>query len=379
MRVLVWAELFWPLVGGVEVRLGHLLTKLKQEGHECAVITNRVAQAPLPFEEWKGIPIRRFDFRHAFLERDLRRLGRLRAEALQVKQAFGPDVEHVICTGPSIVVQQMCHRIDPRPVVATLHCDHEDLFRKHANDVLRTMFCQAQVVIALSPLMRQGLLARFPELRDRLELVASELPWPDVEPTQLPSDPPVLLCLGRLVRDKGFDLALQALAVLAPKYPHLKMLVAGDGVERGSLEALARKLGIGFKVEFLGQVESELVPLLLNRATVVLVASRNEEPSAVVLREAAQMGRAIVATRVGGTPELIEDGVNGLLVEKENPGAIADAVRRLLDHPEELRVLGGNARARAKQQFDFQRYFDHIMRLYRVAQNRFQAGGKSTS
>ncbi len=373
MKILFWAELFWPLIGGVEVRLLYLLEKLQREGHVCAVLTNRVAEAPIAYEEWNGIPIHRLDFRQALLERDVRRLRTLQTQALRIKEQFSPEIEHVVCTGPTIVVQQICHRMFPRPVLATLHCDYGDLFRSHSNEALLTMFRQASIVVALSQPMQRDLLARFPALADHLEVLPSGLPWPVTEPKTLPFAPPFLLCLGRLVRDKGFDLALHALALLSLRHPDLRLTIAGDGVERKELEQVTRELGLDQRVTFLGRVEPAAVPDLLNRATIVLVPSRNEEPSAVVLREAAQMARAIVASNVGGTYELIEHGVNGLLVEKENPAAIAIALDRLLSHPKEAQALGAAARLRARNQFDFQRYFDHLLDLYRLAQSRFAA------
>ena len=373
MRILFWAELFWPLIGGVEVRLLYLLEKLQREGHDCAVVTNRVPQAPLAYEEWKGIPIHRLDFRQALLERDVRRLHSLQMHALRIKREFSPDVEHVVCTGPTMVIQQICHRMLPRPVVATLHCDYSDLFRRHNNEALLAMFRQAAVVVALSQPMQRDLLARFPGLADRLELLPSGLPWPATKPEPLPFAPPLLLCLGRLVRDKGFDLALHALALLSARHPDLRMIIAGEGLEREQLERTTRELGLEQRVVFQGRVEPTAVPDLLNRATIVLVPSRNEEPSAVVLREAAQMARAIVATDVGGTYELIEHGVNGLLVEKEDASALAEALHRLLSDPKEAQVLGDAARSRAEHQFDFQEYFDNLIDLYRLAQTRHAA------
>jgi glycogen(starch) synthase len=261
----------------------------------------------------------------------------------------------------------------PRPVLATLHCDYRDLFRSHPNDALLAMFRQAAVVVALSQPMQRDLLTRFPALADRLELLPSGLPWPATEPKPLPFAPPLILCLGRLVHDKGFDLALHALALLSARHPDLRLIIAGDGLEREQLERTTRELSLDQRVLFQGRVEPTAVPDLLNRATIVVVPSRNEEPSSVVLREAAQMGRAIVASNVGGTYELIEHGVNGLLVEKENPAAMAMALDRLLSQPEEAQALGTAARLRARNQFDFQRYFDHLLDLYRLAQSRFAA------
>ena len=369
MRILIWAEFFWPLIGGVEVRLLHLLKALQEQGHETEVITNRLPAAPLEFETWKGIPIHRLETRQALAGRDLRRLRAVQIRALEIKRAFDPDVEHVVCSGPGVMLPQLCHREMPRPMIVTLHHDFGELFRRHANAAFVSLFRQASVIVVLSRPMRNEFEAKFPDLAHRVKLVTSGLPWPEAKPRALPFDPPLLLCLGRLVSDKGFDLALRAFGFVAEEFPDSKMQVAGDGSERPALEKLARALGLEQRVIFTGWVEPARVADLINQATLLIVPSRNQEPSAVVLREAAQMGRPVVATRVGGTPDLIEDGVNGLLVESERVEAIAAAILRLLRHPEEARKLGGEARRLAFDRFDFQRYLDHILLLYRKAQD----------
>ena len=320
MRILVWAEFFWPLIGGVEVRLQHLLKALQREGHELAVITNRFPAAPVEFEQWNGIPIHRLEVRQALAGRDLRRLHEVQTQALAIKRAFDPDVEHVVCSGPGVVAPQMCHRPMPRPMIVTLHHDFGTLFQHHATDVFAALFRQASTVVVLSRRMQSDLQAKFPDLARRLELVASGLPWPEVEPAPLPYDPPVVLCLGRLVEDKGFDLALRAFALVAAEHPGARMRIAGDGLARPALEKLSTQLRLKSRVTFEGWVEPARIAHLINEATLLIVPSRNQEPSAVVLREAAQMARPAVATRVGGTAELIEDGVNGLLGGKRKCG-----------------------------------------------------------
>lgn len=368
MRILFWAEHFWPLIGGAENRLLFLIDHLVAQGHACCVITNRFAAAPLEYEERNGVPVHRLDTRDALFKRDMRHLRAVQQQALAIKQAFAPDVEQVMCTGPSLIIQQMCQRPRACPTVATLHSDFANIFRNQGEGVLGNMLRQAAAVVVISDRMRDDVLAKYPHLAAQLVMIHSGLPWPVLPPAPLPFDPPVLLCIGRVVHRKGFDLALRALQQLAPAHPALRMVVGGDGPERPALEALAQELGVADRVTFTGWIKPDDVAALLNRATMVIVPSRNEEASSVVLRESTQMARPVLASRVGGTPELIQDGVNGLLFEKEDAAAIAAAVARLLAAPDEARRLGETGRELARQRFDFQRHLDDFLALYRRVQ-----------
>jgi glycogen(starch) synthase len=190
-------------------------------------------------------------------------------------------------------------------------------------------------------------------------------PVPDLIPTPLPQDPVRLLCLGRVVADKGFDLALSALSLLAERYPQIRLTIAGDGPARSDLEHQAAKLGLAHAVEFPGWVDPSRVPELINESTVVVIPSRwFQEGLPVVSMEAAQMARPIVATRVGGLPEAVVDQVTGLLVEREDHETLAEAIAYLVEHPEVSERMGQAGRQRARDLFSLERYVDEFEALY---------------
>ena len=172
------------------------------------------------------------------------------------------------------------------------------------------------------------------------------------------------MCLGRVVRDKGFDLALAAFAELAPRFPKARLVVAGDGPARPELEAQAQALGVADAVEFPGWVAPERVSELMNSATLVVMPSRWDEPFGLVAVEAALMARPVVASRVGGLAEAVADGETGLLVDKEDPAALARAVAHLLEDPGKAERMGQAARRRARELFGFERQVDAYDGLY---------------
>jgi glycosyltransferase involved in cell wall biosynthesis len=131
-------------------------------------------------------------------------------------------------------------------------------------------------------------------------------------------DGPTLAFAGRLTAAKALDVAFEAIAEL----DDVTLLVAGDGEERARLEASA-----GARARFLGPLPRERVLELLAVADAVLLSS-SWENFPHVLVEALSVGTPVIATRVGGVPEIVEDGVNGLLVPAGDPHALAAAVRR---------------------------------------------------
>src|SRR5436305_2096331 len=126
--------------------------------------------------------------------------------------------------------------------------------------------------------------------------------------------------------------------------------VAGDGAERAELEALARELGLEARVRFAGaRPRAEVLGLMRAADAVVLSSAWENFPHGLV--EALAMGTPVVATRVGGVAEIVQDGKNGLLVEPGDPDAFADALRRLLGEPE-LRARLRAAAAPSVEQYD---------------------------
>lgn len=150
-----------------------------------------------------------------------------------------------------------------------------------------------------------------------------------------------LLCVGHLVPGKGFHLAVEALARLRERFDDASLVIAGDGPERGRLEALARRTGVLDRVRFLGEVPHARVPALLRGAARLLLPSFNEGYPNVVV-EAVAAGVPVVATRVGGIPEIVDAAV-GDLADRPDVDAVAAALERSLQRTFDPAAFAGRA------------------------------------
>ena len=189
---------------------------------------------------------------------------------------------------------------------------------------------------------------------------------PGGEPPVPPSDPR-LLCVGRLVPIKGHDTLLRAFAAAQASLPGLTLEVAGDGPLRGELEALAQQLGVAGAVTFAGRVTP--IGPAYERAAVVVVPSRGEGFGMVAL-EAAERGRAVIASAVGGLPEILEDGVTGVLVPPDDVERLAAAIVGLARGGDRVAAYGAAARERALREFTLDRCADRTEALYRAVLER---------
>ncbi len=183
---------------------------------------------------------------------------------------------------------------------------------------------------------------------DAIRSDSSELPAPLREWL---GEAPMVLAMGRLVPVKNFAMLLRAWRQVLVIRPEARLVIAGSGPREADLRDLAHELKIEDRVRFVGWI-SDVSPYL-RRCLAVAISSRSECCPMLVF-EAMAARRAIVATRVGGIPYLIENGREGLLVENEGCDALAQALARVISQPAEAQRLGDAGRAR------LERCFSHV-------------------
>ncbi len=176
----------------------------------------------------------------------------------------------------------------------------------------------------------------------------------------------MVLLLGRLAKEKGHALLLDALKALGPRRPSLIAMFAGVGPLEAELKAQCEAAGLSGRVHFLGY-RQDLQRLLAAADLVVLPSLSEGLPLAAV--EALAAGRPIIATDVGGTPEVVLDGQTGLLIPSNNSAALADAMHRILSDPALGLRLGRNGRLFVERNFDVRFQVERTMALYRDLTN----------
>jgi colanic acid/amylovoran biosynthesis glycosyltransferase len=213
---------------------------------------------------------------------------------------------------------------------------------------------RAALVVCISDFTRSQLMAVCPpETWPKLHVVHVGIPLEQFtrEKPIAQGGPTRVLFVGRLVPQKGHAVLLEAVALLAERGRELELVLAGDGPMRPALEALAARIGVSERVRFLGAVGQEQIRALYEEASVFCLPSF-AEGLPTVLMEALAMELPVISTRINGAPELVRDGVTGLLVTPGRADELADAIERLIEDPALGARMGSAGREAVRREFD---------------------------
>jgi len=251
-------------------------------------------------------------------------------------------------------------RTGPKALLANLLHKHADRFTAHT--------------IAISDAVRTAALARNDTSPSRITTIHNGITPPSLPPNHnrtalrtslgISAETPLILCAARLQKEKDIPTLLRAMNRLAaahPKSPPAKCLIAGEGDERASLESLARSLFLSNSVQFLGFRND--IPALIDACDLFVLPSL-AEPFGLVLLEAMALAKPIIATNTGGPPEIIAHNRTGLLVPPSDPAALAAAMQRLIENPEERRAFSAAPHARYLTHFTANKMATQILALY---------------
>ncbi len=228
------------------------------------------------------------------------------------------------------------------PLVITEHTE-APWRRRRAREVSREVYRRADRVVAVSTAIRDVLVEEYDVPFGQVDVVLPATTAP-VDERPMPGRPrgAVVGVVGRLVPEKGVDVFLQAAALVLSVVPHARFLVVGDGPMRADLDRRAAGLGIADSVTFTGFRAD--APQIIAGLDILAVPSRSDG-SPLVVCEAMAAGIPVVASRVGGLPDLVADGRTGLLVRPGQAEDLARAMVLLLLDPTGADVLGTRARA----------------------------------
>lgn len=285
--------------------------------------------------------------------------GRCGGALAQLVAQWEPAVVHAHQVASATAAVQAVRDL-PVPLVVTEHTEGPWRDRR-ARAVNGLVYRRADRVVAVSSATRDVLVTGYGVAPERVEVL---LPTTAAAPAtgSAPSAPgrPVVGMVGRLVAEKGPDVFLRAAALVSAVVPQARFLVVGDGPLRPDLEHRAGVLGLAGAVTFTGYRSD--VPHLLAGLDVLAVPSRSDG-SPLVVCEAMAAGVPVVASRVGGLPDLVEDGGTGLVVPPGEPEHLARALVSLLLDPEAARRLGDRGRRLADNR-SHERLVDRMTQLY---------------
>ena len=180
---------------------------------------------------------------------------------------------------------------------------------------------------------------------------------------------PWLLTVARLEWHKGIDTMMKALPAVRAAHPAARYAVAGVGDRLPQLELLKQQLNLGDAVRFLGAVSDDELPALYNAADLYVGASRRHdllvEGFGISLVEASACGLAVVGGRAGGVPDAVRDGETGILVDPDDPAAVAAGVNELLANPDQRKQLGTAGREAVKTYYNWDRVVTDLMEIDR--------------
>ncbi|MGZ4115237.1 MAG: glycosyltransferase family 4 protein [Actinomycetota bacterium] len=359
MRIALVCPYDWSAPGGVQVHVHELGERLRARDHEVLVL----APSSRPVDDGRvvvcGAPIAiAYNGSTAPIDPRPWRIGEIRAAL----QRFRPDVVHA--HEPLVPNTSMWAVLSsPAPVVATFHsgADRSRLFDAAA-PVLRLVARRIDARIAVSERAAAFVRARVP---GEYRIVPN-----GIDASAFAAAPPAdlgpgrkVLFVGRLHERKGFPVAVDAFAALAPTYADLRLIVVGAGAQATALDELAS--GVRERVMMLGTVANRELPPIERACDVFVGASLGGESFGVVLIEAMAAGVPVVASRIPGYDEVVDDGSTGLLVPPGDGGALAAAVARVLDDPALAARLAAAARQHVASRYDWQVVAAELEEVYR--------------
>lgn len=345
-------------VGGVETGTVDLARSLKERAHKAVVISS----GGILVKELEAAGI--IHYKLSVDKKSLMNILRMVPEVAKIIQKEDIDIVHARSRVPALI-SYLAARKTKCTFITTCH----GYYSKH---FFSRIMARGKLVIVPSQVIGRHMISDFNVAPERLRLIerSVNLSRFTFKPSSERSKTEIIIAnVARLTPLKGHSYFLKAMAKLIRTYPHLKVWIIGDNVSnpsyRQELEVLSRRLGLSHCVKFFGHRDD--VERLLNNVTVAVLSTVTAEAFGRTIIEAQASGVPVVATKVGGVVEIIEDAVNGLLVPPKDPEAMAQAIIRILRNPKLTQSLVDNAYKKVKELYTLTRMVDKTLSVYQEA------------
>ncbi len=382
MRIVLVAPEFPPAVGGMATYAEQIAALLSASGHAIRVVTAKDGAQPGANYSIEGCLTGRY-------AADVRTLQEVAAsadvvflvnagfaglasqtETPVVARTVGNDV-YGAWIGPRVPLRFLYWRLPHGPGSLGSHLRRVDQERRVTAVVAGLRRCAAVLCNSTYTRSRLGelgvpdaILHVVPGGVDTKRFSPDGPRRPTAGSIDSPSEDSIVIGTAGVLRPiKGFSIAIEAMAALAPQWPRLTLAIAGNGGEREALERQAMMLGVSDRVQFLGSIAQGQMPDFYRGLNVYLQPSVTvqqtqngvalEESMGRALCEAQACGVPVVASRCGGVPEVVADGTTGILVPPGDAPALARAIEQILQSPDGARLMGTAGRTAAVERFSW--------------------------
>lgn len=374
------------------------ISELERRGHNVAVFARLDPDERIQHEEYNEfeIPVRYAEqptvadahsllspkvFNHDVLRRSLYRAHpkdhakrlHLARQCIEYIEELDHSIDHIHChfAHPNKFPATYAAAYHGIPCTVTAHA--YEIFQNPNVGLVRKLLARMDRVVVPSRYNRSYIRERF-GVEIPIDVVPATTRVSKFEPTDN-EVPNRLLTVARLVEKKGVVYAVEAIAKLTETHPDIEYHIVGTGELEGMLRQRAADLGVANRITFLGHVSDERLQREFDEASAfvlpcVVAANGDRDGSPVAIKEAMAMRTPCVSTTVTGIPEMIEDEVNGRLVEPHDTDALATAIAAILDDEKARREMGEKARATIRERYSLEVAVDKLVTSFRKSRSQ---------
>ncbi|CAB4337762.1 MAG: glycosyltransferase [Actinobacteria bacterium] len=360
MKVVAFVPMYLPMMGGIEILTSSLAEPLRNKDIELVIATDSLTKLP-HFETINEVDVHRFDFIHALNSGNAHYPLKVLSELSAMLNQLAPDVIHVHSSAAphTWFVDRWLANHPEKPLLIT---QHGCLEAQEQLSSVKNIAQRAQHITAVSNAVASSFCEFVGELP--VTVIPNGVKIPTVEPTDEGRTSPELriIGIGRLKHQKGFALAIQALAQLKSLGIDCSLTLVGGGAELPAMQQLATELDVA--VAFAGILDQQDTHRLLSRSSILVVPSRSREGFSLVAAEAAFLGIPSVVSDVGGLPETVIHNQTGLVFPAQEVSQLSQHLAALARDRDLLTRLGAGAQERARAAFNLQECADQYASIY---------------
>jgi glycosyltransferase involved in cell wall biosynthesis len=381
MKIWLIPNRYFPVIGGVEVVVDRLRHEFIDKGHNVTILTSKYPKNLKKFEFVNGVNIYRFSFS---IYRGtvwsmllfLFRVGPNMAKLIYIFLKEKPNIVNVHYVDEHTFYILLLRNLFKFPFIINLH--GSDVLKnpinfKNIQNILIKTLEKADHVIANSKHLLNEAKIYYSNLKNKSSIIPNGINLNDFIDNHFSEKckNPYIVCIGRLEKEKGHDLLIKAMYNISKRHPRWRLIIIGDGRERHGLLRLTEELGLGEIITFLGAVENKEALLYIKNSEFLVLPSRSES-FGIVLIEAMAYRKAVVATSVGGVPEIVSDGINGFLIEPEDHNSLFEAISKLIQDNQLRKILGEKGFNIIKNSYEWHTIAKKYMSIFQKIAEKYE-------